>query len=515
MSRAQLEVRRSVGLAGAITVGCAVVAALFGGRALRDGSWLNWLLAAGFALAAIVWALCMADARSPLLVVDRQGIRLRFADQWVGMPWGQLDGVEHRPGITGWRDGRLVPLGVNPEVLELLGGRARLHARLMGLFYGSPFAVPLGLTTRVVGAGDDLNAALNRLTAGAVGMPGAPLAESSGESSAPELAVEGQVEGPTAVEAEPSPEPAAGEAVIDPLTAPLEEWYTELPEPGGETGPVGKRRADVPADWQPNRPELDTPSWDTTGRGGQSEPTSALAEPTAQVSAVVRPLLRDPRPVMAAGLARLAELGRPSVGGAWQGGSWPTVGANALAYEPVVLAEALPEETREVHGLAKQVAAAAETEVLSAEEISGQSQSGQSQSGQPQSRQAATATGPQLGIRLRRARNSRSMSKRQVAECSGIPVEVVTALEADDFEPSGGDFYVRGQVRTLGRVLGFDAEPLIADYDRWFANQEIDASRVHGIAATPAAANRGRTARWVLLGVLLATVLIAAANAVS
>lgn len=544
MTRAQLEVRRSVGLAMVIAIACAALAGLFGWRAVQGETLPAALLAAGFGLLALVWTVCLVDARLPLLVIDRQGLRLRFANQWVGLPWGQLDGVEHRRGWLGLRDGRLVPLGVNPGVLTLLSRRAKLHARLMRVLYGSPYAVPLGLATRTVGAGDDLSAALARLTA-AAGAPEATLSEAAAEpepvseaaSAGHEAAAQaGENYSTAAITATPASDAwVSPDPLRDPLTGPWQPLVEEVEDdrlpgpaeieatdeviadaaadedavevPAVDEPVPGKRRADVPPDStypHGNSPstwialQSGTTDWNRgTDGGDRYEPTSALASAPPRRLSVVSPLLRDPRPAVAAGLAKLADLGR----GAQP--VWPTSGANALVveYEETVevvrLSEELPavadiEATREVEGLAKQLAAGAETEVLPA---------------------AATRPTPELGPRLRSARNARGLTRKQVADRSGIARAVVQALESDDFEPSGGDFYVRGQLRTLGRVLGFDAEPLVADYDRWFAGQEIDANRVHDIAAASQAGAGpvpGRLPRGLILGALCLCLVLAA-----
>ncbi|MFZ2503238.1 MAG: hypothetical protein WAW88_11255, partial [Nocardioides sp.] len=168
MSRAQLEVRRSVGLSALIALGCLVVTGLYGMRAVQDGGVIPAVIAVIFGLLTVLWGIALADARSPLLAVDRQGVRLRFGNQWVGLPWGLTQGVEFEPGFGRpsfpLTDGTLTPLVHEENVLGLLGRRGRWHARLTRLLYGTPFAVPLGLSTRVLGTGgDDLDTALARL----------------------------------------------------------------------------------------------------------------------------------------------------------------------------------------------------------------------------------------------------------------------------------------------------------------------------------------------------------------
>jgi hypothetical protein len=51
-------------------------------------------------------------------------------------------------------------------------------------------------------------------------------------------------------------------------------------------------------------------------------------------------------------------------------------------------------------------------------------------------------------------------------------------MEVDDFTPCGGDFYARGHIRSLTRVLGLDGETLITLYDDTYAHAPIEARKV-------------------------------------
>ena len=76
--------------------------------------------------------------------------------------------------------------------------------------------------------------------------------------------------------------------------------------------------------------------------------------------------------------------------------------------------------------------------------------------------------------------------------------------------PCGGDFYARGHVRTLARILGIDAAPLLATYDERYADAPVDPRRVFeaelahsgGIRAT-----RGGPNWSVLVAAVMAIVL--------
>ena len=87
----------------------------------------------------------------------------------------RCDHVEHTPRRGLLRDGRLVLVAAQRRARARGRARpapARRHGRLARLLYGAPFAVPLGLSTRVVGAGDDLTAALRALAGGRAAVDG-------------------------------------------------------------------------------------------------------------------------------------------------------------------------------------------------------------------------------------------------------------------------------------------------------------------------------------------------------
>ena len=162
-----VEVRRRAGLAVALGAGSSLVAIAYLARAVSHGGVLDWVLFVVLGAIGVVNLAALLDARTPLLVADDLGVRLRLGRTWVGLPWGGLHEVEHRPQRGWWRDGLLV---VRPHyvqrVLEDLDPRARRTARLNRRLHHAPLAVPLGLATRALGAEPDLTTALAALADG-------------------------------------------------------------------------------------------------------------------------------------------------------------------------------------------------------------------------------------------------------------------------------------------------------------------------------------------------------------
>ena len=330
--------RISVVLAGV----SALLSAAYFARAVTElDHVLDWALCLG--LAGITWAhvFSFLDSRMPLLVADSHGVRIRLGRTWRGMAWGDLEEVEYTARRHLVRDGRLVlfPRELEGE-LAMLGPAGRRHARLTDRMLGAPFAMPLGLTTRVLGAHGDLTGALAHLAEGRCEIvevvPGAQDAEQLDE---PEVVTP----------------PAAAATVASPTPSPLRDL-----------------RPAVRADLERDR------SWEPEATQSMELPAIPHAETTFVID----------------DLAALETV------------------------DPVV--------------------------------------------------------GPQLAAARERLR----LSIDQLADRTRIRPHVIEAIEIDDFAPCGGDFYARGHLRTLARVLGVDVAPLLATYDDKYADAPIDPRRV-------------------------------------
>ncbi len=90
----------------------------------------------------------------------------------------------------------------------------------------------------------------------------------------------------------------------------------------------------------------------------------------------------------------------------------------------------------------------------------------------------ARVVDPVIGPVLAQARIRIGLSVDQVAERTRIRPHVIEAIEVDDFGPCGGDFYARGHLRTLSRVLGVDATPLLSEHAERYADAPIDPRKV-------------------------------------
>src|SRR6185369_10927806 len=87
------------------------------------------------------------------------------------------------------------------------------------------------------------------------------------------------------------------------------------------------------------------------------------------------------------------------------------------------------------------------------------------------------AVEPKIGPVIAAARHRARLSIDTLSERTRIRPHVLECIEVDDFEPCGGDFYARGHLRTLARVLGVDVTPLLATYDELYVDAPIDPRR--------------------------------------
>jgi cytoskeleton protein RodZ len=397
-----VEVRRHAGVAAAVGLTASAVAIAYFGRATQTGSALDWAFVVAMGLLGAYWLAGLVDARTPLLVADAQGIRIRLGRTWRGLPWTAVHHVEHTPRQGLLRDGRLVVVPHNLELIESeLTGAGKRHTTMSRLLHGAPFAVPLGLSTRVVGADGDLSEALGRVARDA----------SQIVVLEPEVAdvaedVKDAVEAPEVVEAEDT-------VVASPTPAALRE-----------TGVA--RRSEVRRDYVEAEDRAEP-----EGRELRRPGRVSLVEETQSWGDRVRAIARAGDPV-----------------------------------EPLVLDD---------------------FEVEPAED-------------------------PVIGPELAAARTRLGLTVDQLAERTRIRPHVIEAVEVDDFEPCGGDFYARGHLRTLARVLGFDVTPLLTSYDERYAHAPINARRVFEAELATGAHGSIRGTRggpnWsVLVAVVMALVL--------
>jgi cytoskeletal protein RodZ len=113
-----------------------------------------------------------------------------------------------------------------------------------------------------------------------------------------------------------------------------------------------------------------------------------------------------------------------------------------------------------------------------------------------------------IGDALAQARSQSGLTITQVSQRTCIRETIIRGIEHDDFSACGGDFYARGHIRSIARVVGIDSEPLIHEYDTTHgAPQAIRAADVFE-PATPIKLKERRSPNWsIAMIVVLALVL--------
>ena len=419
-------VRRRGRLLAAVALVAGVVGAAYLSRALSTGAPLDWALTVVMGGIAVAYLVGVIDSRTPLLVADPQGVRIRLGRTWRGLTWSSLERVEHAPAGR-LRDGRLLLVSRNPQrVLEGLSGAGLRQARWSERLHGEPLAVPLGLSTRSSHPDDELTAALQDLAAGST-------------------------------------------LVVEPL--PVLDINDDAPDTA----------ADVATDDVPVR----------------------------------RRLWRDPRPVIAETIDRVAASGTPA----------PlreaTRGRRAEVTVPLAAETPAPDDTQPIRLEAGELRRAGSVSLV--EDTQAWGDRDWDDRVHPIARGGAQveplviddfvaepAPDPVVGPELAAARTRLGLTVDELAERTRIRPHVIESIEVDDFEACGGDFYARGHLRTLARVLGVDVAPLLADFEERYSQAPIDPRKVFEAELASGGSIRGTRGgpNWsVLVAAVMALVL--------
>src|SRR5215470_1354666 len=70
-----------------------------------------------------------------------------------------------------------------------------------------------------------------------------------------------------------------------------------------------------------------------------------------------------------------------------------------------------------------------------------------------------------VGEALAEARGRAGFTIAEVSRRTRIREAIIIGIEGDDYSACGGDFYARGDIRSIAKAVGADPEPLICEYD--------------------------------------------------
>ncbi len=478
-------VRRNAGLAALIGAGASAIAIAYLWRATQSGAGIDWALCGVMSLIAGFYLAGLVDARTPLVVADDLGVRIRLGQQWRGLPWEAVGRIVVQPRRGALRDGRLTftPHSLG-RALDGLDTRGRRQAALNQKLYGAALAVPLGLTTRVsrpehdVPLEDRIGALARGRTDVVVVLPEpAPAAEPG--TPEPVRPAEPMTFEPVT----PEPAPRVVDRVPDVEETDVEETRPEEPEATPRPGPVERLRA--LAAWLASRPlarPAGEPRVAEEPEAAGEEPEVTEEEPEAAGTPTVS--LREVR----RGLR--AEITRESPAGA--SGNPPSEGRELHRPGRVDLVFEAVDDSR-VRPISRFGQA---VEPLVIDDFV-----------------TEPAYDPVIGPELAAARTRLGISVDDLAERTRIRPHVIESIEVDDFGPCGGDFYARGHLRTLARVLGKDVTPLLEQFDNRYATAPINARRVFEAELATGMTGSMRSTiggpNWgLLVGVVLALVLL-------
>lgn len=113
-----------------------------------------------------------------------------------------------------------------------------------------------------------------------------------------------------------------------------------------------------------------------------------------------------------------------------------------------------------------------------------------------------------IGEVLAGARDQAGLSIAQVSEQTRIRQGIIQGIEADDYAVCGGDFYVRGHIRSIAQAVGTDPAPLIEEYDQDFSDTgPISATGIEELVARSRPPQRPRLNPAVLIAAAVVVVL--------
>ena len=137
------QIFRRAGLYIGTAILAFIAAAALGLTAVvHDGSWL-WVPAGVLFLLGLIALPGILDARTPVFVADRYGLRLHQKDNWVGLLWREISEVVVNPA-SGLRDA---------------------HIRIVGKDARQRYTCPVGFTTTVSVAEAEVELAWRRAAA--------------------------------------------------------------------------------------------------------------------------------------------------------------------------------------------------------------------------------------------------------------------------------------------------------------------------------------------------------------
>ena len=113
-----------------------------------------------------------------------------------------------------------------------------------------------------------------------------------------------------------------------------------------------------------------------------------------------------------------------------------------------------------------------------------------------------------IGEALAEARGRAGLTVAEVSQRTRIRDTVISRIERDDYTACGGDFYARGNIRSIANAVGAGPEPLISEYDAAIrAPGALSAVSLDELVATAQTSARRRPNWAAVLGLALVVAL--------
>ena len=113
---------------------------------------------------------------------------------------------------------------------------------------------------------------------------------------------------------------------------------------------------------------------------------------------------------------------------------------------------------------------------------------------------------PDFGAKMKRLREERGVSLRQIADATKLSVSALEALERNDISRLPGGIFSRGFVRSYAIEVGLDPEQTVRDFIGQFPHDSVTAGSPH--APQEGRAPRRRRASAVAIVALVALSLL-------
>ena len=502
-------VRRNAGLAAVIGAAASAIAIAYLWRAVDTGAPLDWALCAVLALIARLLPAGLLDARTPLVVADDLGVRIRLGNAVARPALGRRRRGRGAPAPqpAARRPPGLPPAQPRPRARRARGARPPARP-LNQKMYGAALAVPLGLTTRTSAGADDgrrgPRRAVPRPRRRARGRPRAGVdAAAEQPRRTPPTHRDRWPLGTSSRRGRADRRPPGPQRLVRPAPPPRRDVAAAE---GAEATdrPAG---ADSAADSEPDRHRLrlDEVTVDAAGETrGHAPRRSLLGGIGTIVSRVAKANAHDVdvekhglEPA-AAGTDEDLDAAEAAQTPRTRGRRRRRAGHPARAPSPRCGPPAGAARRRS-RATPRRPRWAPPRSTTTVRTTGGRPARG-TRAAPPGQRRPGLRAGrdaprsgrsprlgdpveplviddfvtepaydPVIGPALAAARTRVGLTVDELAERTRIRPHVIESIEVDDFAPCGGDFYARGHLRTLARVLGQDPAPLLEQFDNRYA----------------------------------------------